>query len=524
MNKVGSLTYSLWGGFALLLTIAACPSLTKAHPQSADSPRQAETDARVAALDKSLQETRAELAETRAEIRQLRDLLESMNSKATASTLEVVPATSTSTEPQASGSMTVNGQPGTSSAPAALVSEDDWQILKTEVQQQQQDKVESGSKYRLRLWGLALFNAFDVSGPVDQFDLPTFALPARPDVVNGGVGGSLRQSIIGLTGTGPDVFGARTSGDVQMDFFGGLPAGYAGSSSGLIRLRVARIRFDWAHTSVVGGLDTPFFSPNSPTSYMSVADPAFAAAGNLWTWSPTIQIERRIETRLSQFKIEAGLLAPSSYVQTNSNARQPAPGENSRQPVYAVRFSANGTRADLPPSVGVSAIYFPQRFPGGAQVSAWGAVLDWRSPVVVHTQLSGEFFGGKGLDSFGGVPVPIIQPQAYDEYIDMGAPALAKATMVGGWSQLKFTINARNEFNVAIGAGDRDSRAVARQAALFPSLQYLSPRNELVMANYVFRPRSDLLFSPEYRRLRTYPIAGAPAIASEVGVAAGFLF
>lgn len=522
MKKAGRLAFTFWGGIVLLLPIAACPILTKAHPQSADPPRQAETDARIAALDKSLQETRAELTETRAEIRQLRDLLESMNTKAAASADAGAPPTSA--EQQQSSSAAGSGQPGATAAPSAQISADDWQILKTEVQDQQQDKVESGSKYRLRLWGLALFNAFDVSGAVDQFDVPTVALPRTPNTAEGGVGGSLRQSIIGLTGTGPDLLGARTSADLQMDFFGGLPTGYGGASSGLFRLRLARIRFDWAHTSVVGGLDTPFFSPNSPTSYMSVAVPAFAAAGNLWTWSPTIRVERRFDTRLSQFKVEAGLLAPSSYVQQNSNVREPSPGENSRQPVYAVRFSANGTQGDLPPAVGVSAIYFPQRFPGGAQVSGWGAVLDWRFPVVAHTQLSGEFFGGKGLDSFGGVPAPSIQTQTYTEYVAMGAPALAQATMLGGWSQLKITVNARNEFNVAIGAGDRNSQTLVQQATLFPSLLYLSPRNEMVMANYIFRPRSDLLFSPEYRRLRTYQVAGAPAIASEIGIAAGFLF
>jgi hypothetical protein len=522
MKKARSLVSSTCGGLVLLLWIGFCPTLTNARPQSADSSPEAETDARIAALDKSLQETRAELAETRAEIRQLRDLLEGMRSNAVASTNIAGPVTSV--EQQQSSSAAGSEQTGSTAAPQAQISEDDWQVLKTEVQQQEQEKVESGSKYRLRLWGLALFNAFDVSGAVDQFDLPTVALPSGAGVINGGIGGSLRQSIIGLTGTGPELFGARTSADLQMDFFGGLPSGYAATSSGLVRLRLARMRLDWTDTSLIAGLDTPFFSPNAPTSYMSIAVPAFAAAGNLWTWSPTIRVEHRFDTSVSQFKVEAGLLAPPSYVEANSNVRQPSPGENSRQPVYAVRFSANGTKGDLPPAVGVSAIYFPQRFPGGAQVSGWGTLLDWRFPVVVHTQLSGEFFGGRGLDAFGGVPVPLFQPQAYDQYVETGAPALAQATMLGGWTQLKITINARNEFNFGVGAGDRNSRTVAQQAMLFPSLEYLSPRNEMMMANYVFRPRSDLLLSPEYRRLRTYPIAGAPAVASEVGIAAGFLF
>jgi hypothetical protein len=45
-----------------------------------------------------------------------------------------------------------------------------------------------------------------------------------------------------------------------------------------------------------------------------------------------------------------------------------------------------------------------------------------------------------------------------------------------------------------------------------------------MFVNYVFRPRSDLLFSAEYRRLRSYEINGAPATAGQLGLAMGFLF
>jgi hypothetical protein len=46
----------------------------------------------------------------------------------------------------------------------------------------------------------------------------------------------------------------------------------------------------------------------------------------------------------------------------------------------------------------------------------------------------------------------------------------------------------------------------------------------MMFANYIFRPRSDLLFSAEYRRLRTYEITGSPDSAGQLGLAVGFLF
>lgn len=504
-----------------ILLLMACPVAVQAAPQTPQSPPQGDTDARIAALDKSLQETRAELTETRAEIRQLRAILEEMNKRMAASTS----VSASQIVPESTAQNGVGAQePAQSAAPPAQISEDDWQVLKAEVQQQAQEKVESGSKYRVKLWGMALFNAFDVNGRVDDLDAPTIALAGTPGSAPGSLGASLRQSIFGITGTGPDLLGAQTSADMQMDFFGGLPTGYGGASSGIMRLRLARLRLDWEHTSVIAGLDTPFFSPEIPTSYMSVGVPSFAASGNLWTWSPTVRVERRFDTDVSQFKIEAGFLAPSAYMTPPSGQRLPSPGESSRQPVYALRFSANGTHGDRPPAIGVSAIYFPQRFPGGATVSGWGSMLDWRFPLLSHTELSGEFFTGRGLDSFGGVPVPRILPQDYSEYLEIGAPALAQALMTGGWSQLKITVNARNEFNVAVGAGGRDAGDTAQVALLFPNLQYLSPRNQTLFVNYIFRPRSDLLFSPEYRRLRTYPVSGPSVSASQVGVAAGFIF
>lgn len=504
-----------------VLLLMGCPVAVQAAPQTPQAPLQGDTDARIAALDKSLQETRAELTQTREEIRQLRTLLEAMNKRMAAAN-SFSPSQNMPEAPAQNSAGAATS--GSSAAPPAQISEDDWQILKAEVEQQAQEKVESGSKYRLKLSGLLLLNAFDVNGQVDDLDVPTVALPRSPGSAPGSLGASLRQSIFGITGTGPDLLGARTSADLQMDFFGGLPSGYGGgTTSGVVRLRLARIRFDWKNSSVIAGLDTPFFSPEMPTSYMSIAIPAFASSGNLWTWSPTVRVERRFDTNFSQFKIEAGFLAPPAYTATFSSIRFPTPGENSRQPVYAVRFSANGTHGDRPPAIGVSGIYFPQRFANDVTVSGWGSMVDWRFPLLPHTELSGEFFAGKGLDAFGGVPIPRVPSQDYSEYL-AGASALAQIPMMGGWSQLKVFVDARNEFNVAVGTGGRDSADLTQDVALFPGLQYVSPRNQTLFVNYIFRPRSDLLLSPEFRRIRTYPLAAPSVSASQIGLAAGFIF
>src|SRR5437899_10409650 len=398
-----------------LLCVVLAGSLP-AFAQSASAPAsQAELDAKVRMLTQTLEETRVELSESRSEIRQLRAMLEQVLRKM-GEPDKTAPAAVARRE-QATEESPGNSQEAKSSDDQNLarITEDDWQIAKARLEELQQDKVESSSKYRMKLSGISLFTAFGETGHVDNLDAPTFAVPPSPGDASRSLGASLRQSIVGLTGVGPSIYGARTSGDVQMDFFGGLPSGYGAATSGVMRLRVARIRFDWENTSVVVGLDVPLFSPNTPTSYMSLAVPAFASAGNLWTWTPTIRVEQRFPTSVSLFKIEAGVMDPSRYASSSASVRTANPGESSRKPAYSLRISANGRSENRPLSIAVSGIYLPQRY-GGETASGWGGVTDWRLPLFPHMEWSGEFFAGKGLDVFGGVPDVLVQPSDLNRY------------------------------------------------------------------------------------------------------------
>jgi hypothetical protein len=510
----------MWMALAMSMPVCAQTGSAPPAPNS-----QTDLNGKIEALTVSLDQTRTELLESREEIRQLRSMLEQVMQKVGPLSAAVPGPAVRVEEPVGTPSERSQAAVVGEQKPAQI-SQDDWEVASSRLEELAQDKVESSLKSRIRLSGIVLLNAFGVSGQVDNLDVPSVALPNFPGESSGSVGASLRQTVLGLAGTGPEIFGAKTSGDVQMDFFGGLPAGYGSQSSGLMRLRLARIRFDWENTSIIGGLDVPFFSPNMPTSYMSIAEPSFAAAGNLWTWTPTIRVERRFNTEFSQFKIEAGVLDPTGYVAAETSARYPSANESSRRPAMAVRFSVGGKNENRPISFGVSGIYSPQQYASVVTtVSGWGSVADWKVALFPHTELSGEFFVGKGLDSFGGVPGPFIQSQDYAAYYGGGAPAaLAGVTMAGGWSQLKVRINARNEFNAAVGTGGRDASDLRYEASNYSLLASVSPRNDMFLVNYIFRPRSDLVFSPEFRRLRTFQLSGPPINADQAGIAAGFLF
>ena len=144
---------------------------------------------------------------------------------------------------------------------------------------------------------------------MDSQDVPTWAIPEIPNVSGQTFGASLRQSEIGLEVFGPHLAGARTSGNLQLDFAGGSPNVPNGVNFGLARLRIASMRMDWKNTSIVAGQDNSFFSPLSPTSFASLAIPAFSYAGNLWGWIPQVRIEHRFDLSEGQsIMLQGGIM------------------------------------------------------------------------------------------------------------------------------------------------------------------------------------------------------------------------
>ena len=120
--------------------------------------------------------------------------------------------------------------------------EESSELLTSKVDDQYQTKVEAASKYRLRLSGIVLLNLFSNRGYLDAQDVPTWAIPEIPNVSGQTFGATVRQSEIGLEVFGPNFAGARTSGNLQLDFAGGSPHLPNGVNFGQARLRIASMR------------------------------------------------------------------------------------------------------------------------------------------------------------------------------------------------------------------------------------------------------------------------------------------
>jgi len=252
--------------------------------------------------------------------------------------------------------------------------EEEQQFIDAKVNDQYQTKVESGSKYRLRLSGMVLLNLYDTRGAVNNQDFPEIS--TRLGLLNSrsAFGGTLRQSQIGLDVFGPDIAGAHTSANVKFDFAGGFPSTENGVSQGLVRLRTGVIRFDWNTTSVVAGQDRLFFAPLAPTSLATLAIPALSYAGNLWNWTPQVRVEHRHNlSENSNLLFQAGILdSLSGDVPSPTPDRQPTWGEASGQPAYAARVAWTRHVSDQNLTVGFGGYY-------GRGGTAWKVVCTNRS-------------------------------------------------------------------------------------------------------------------------------------------------
>lgn len=272
--------------------------------------------AQVQSLNSQLGDLRVEEQQTSEEARALRHELDLAKAKMTPSLVESAGQYSTP------GSVPLNAPPGSASTLAAPQGateaerisklEENLDVVDAKVNDQYQTKVESGSKYRVRLSGIVLLNLYDNAGLVDNQDFPEVAQPPHDNplfVSPSSFGATMRQSQIKLQAFGPDLAGARTSADVEFDFAGGFPAVWNGAAIGIVRMRTATMRLDWTNTSVIVGQDHLFFAPLAPTSLATVATPALSYAGNLWAWTPQVRVEHRFHfSDVSTVTLQAGIL------------------------------------------------------------------------------------------------------------------------------------------------------------------------------------------------------------------------
>ena len=499
--------------------------------QAQDGPPQVANESR--SLSESIRELRAQVEDLRAAVAELRSAAAQYHAENAALQLRVEAlqeklALPPGTEMRAQEATRVPS-PGTQTATSVAEEqprstsptlEEQLELLTGKVNEQYQTKVESGSKYHVRLSGIALFNAFDNRGSVDNADFPHLVTLGNAGQPQKSLGATLRQTLFGLEAFGPELGGAKTSAEVDFDFAGGFSGVPNGTNFGIVRLRTATLHLDWANTSLVAGQDNLFFAPLSPTSLASVAQPALSYSGNLWSWTPQVRLERRFNlTSTSGIRVEAGVLDPlTGEFPAGNYLRSPQAGELSGIPAFASRIAYTNKASGEPLTVGLGGYYSREDWGFGRRVNGWAGTADFSVPLSHWFSVSGELYRGKAIGGLGAA-----QSRSIVWSGDLGTPTAMVRGLddLGGWTQIKFKPLSKLEFNVAAG---QDS-AFNHEVLALPGRDYngIINANRGGLANFIYHPRSDLVFSAEYERLRTTSIYNY-ASANHFSLSMGILF
>lgn len=390
------------------------------------------------------------------------------------------------------------------------------QVLEeSQIATHEQTKVETESKYPLKVTGLLLFNAFVNTRQVDIPSDPTYAIEG-----GGSTGLSLRQTVLGFDARGPRIFGASSDADLRVDFFAnGSQSDY--DANGLLRLRTAHAGLNWSRARAYIALDRSIIAPYAPTSLVAVGQPPLAWSGNLWSWMPQIGVSQPIPLRGSQLKIEAGLLDVPNPPRLGGTTSTSTAGqaERSRWPGTNARVSfARGSHGEGP-EIGIGGYFSPHQTSDGTRFNAWAGTADLRLPLGPRFELLTNIYRGQALGGLGA--------GGYVDYVYEYTPTtkvLHPLDDIGGWTQLKFKPGERLEFNAAYGIDNPFAKEIRRSIDTSPGGYSGLGRNRAAFGNVIYSPSSYLLFSLEYRKLWTNFAAGPTYSSDVIGLGAGYRF
>jgi hypothetical protein len=501
-----------------MMWIAFLPAAQTIHAQDAG---QAALSAQIEHLTSAIAHTQSQLDESQHELDEMRKELADLKGQVA------------SRAPDTDTPATRQAQDSSSAADATAAAIDDVRereaVNESKLATHEQDKVESESKYPVRITGLLLLNGFVNTSAVNAASTPTVAVPG-----SGSTGASARQTVLGIDARGPHLFGASSHADLRVDFAGNAQPGSGstayGSNQALLRLRTVHAALEWSQTEAYFSLDRPIINPDTPTSLTAVSEPALAWSGNLWTWNPQVGVRQNLRLSSSRdLTLEAALidvtdapLSPAAIVTSSQTPAIASSGEQSHWPGVEARVGLLGNGADETRNhIGVGGFFAPHHSSLGTGFDAWAATLDARFFLPARLQFTGSAYRGLALGGLGG---GAYKDFAYKESPTSGQYYFSPLDDAGGWAELKEKFSERFEANAALGMDNAFAGELRRYTTADAGFYQNLTRNHTYTGNVIYSPSAYLLFSLEYRHIESAPVLGVPTGSNVIGLGAGYKF
>lgn len=484
-------------------------------------------------VSQKIQKLTAAMACTQAQLEQSQRQLDEMRKQLSELQREMAQSGTSAGAHPPSVPVSASSSQGETAAPSPAIEElrDRQAMQESQIATQAQSKVESESKYPVKVTGLLLLNGFVNTSAVDMPMTPTVAVPGP-----GSTGGTVRQTILGIDARGPHLFGARSYANLRVDFDGNSPAAYSGyynANTTLLRLRTAHAGLRWERTEAYFSLDRPILNPDMPTSLTAVAIPALAWSGNLWTWNPQVGITQDFgQTDSRGVRLQAALIdvgdaplsppAPPAGILTTI---PPSSAEESRWPGVEARIELRGpvaTHNEDRSHFGIGGYFAPHYSrPLGHGFDSWAGTVDARLFLPARLEFAGNIYRGQALGGLGG---GAYKDFVYQIEIESGGYYLRPLDDIGGWAQLKENLSERLELNAAFGIDNDFADELRPYAVLGGPIYQNLLRNRTSTGNVIYSPSAYLRFSLEYRHLMSSPVIGPPVSSNIIGLGAGYQF
>lgn len=274
-----------------------------------------------------------------------------------------------------------------------------------------------------------------------------------------------RQTRLGLKINGPDMGSAKTSGLVEGDFYG---AGGT-ENKATFRMRHAYMVLDWpeADLSLLAGQTWDVIAPLWPDTlnFTILWD-----AGNTGYRHPQVRITKGIALSDGVDLKLAGAIS-RTISDMEETVGMDRPGENAGFPTLQGRAGLTFPWFGVSPTtIGLSAHYGEEEYPGHSDVESWSVNVDVLQPVNGWLSVKGEAFVGENLDDyFGGIGQGVVDP----------TPTTFRAIgSRGGWAQATMKPCKDWRFNAGFGIDDVDNSDLAgtqnraRNRAVFTNAIY----------------------------------------------------
>lgn len=360
-------------------------------------------------------------------------------------------------------------------------------------------KVEASQRFPLSITGMALFNTFWNGRNSGGNEQP--AIASQNSGTNT-IGATVRQSVVGLKyDGGQTVLGARVSGFLNLDLWGGTSASF----NNLVRLATAAVQLDWKNQTVMVGQDKPLISPRNPTSLAVVSVAPLALAGNLWAWAPQGRFEQRFALGEN-----AGIRAQTGFYMTQERSQYGSSVLQSSlagtRPAWEGRVEfwrslPHGGRIEIAPGFHASDTHVLS-----SSVPSRIVNVDWLIRPWAPFEITGAYFHGQNAAGLGGL---------FDGFSVQNSRSATPVHTEGGWVQASYRATQRITLNAFSGRQNNRFTTLDRGDAGW-NMQY--------GANAIVRIAPNVLFGAEATQLRTRYVGLSQRLQDHYDLSLAYLF